>query len=189
MSKALLVIDVQYDFINGSLAVDGGERVAYDIRAYLDSSASDEYDAIVATQDWHINPGTHFSYSPDFINSWPEHCVAGTRGAEVHDILDASLFDAVFQKGHYTAAYSGFEGLLPDGGATLETWLRREGIVSVDICGIATDFCVKATALDAIKMGFETAVLLPLCAAVGDGTEAIAEMTAAGVLATSEVPA
>ncbi len=162
--RAVIVVDVQRDFCEGgSLAVVGGARVAARISELL--LQEHPYAAVLATRDHHIDPGEHFSAEPDFVDSWPPHCVVGTGGVEFHDRLTFRDFDAVFDKGEYAAAYSGFEGRASDG-ATLAGWLRERGIATVDVCGIATDHCVNATALDAVREGFETTVLLDLTAAV-----------------------
>ncbi|MDO5696365.1 MAG: isochorismatase family protein [Dermatophilus congolensis] len=163
-ARALVVVDVQNDFCEGgSLAVAGGAKAAADITAYL---AGDEgYDVVVATRDAHIDPGTHFSETPDYVDTWPAHCVVGTRGQEFHDDLGFREFDAIFDKGAYTAAYSGFEGS-SEVGETLVDFLRSRGVSDVDVCGIATDHCVRATALDAAAEGFVTTVLVDLTAAV-----------------------
>lgn len=181
MRTALVVVDVQADFCEGgSLAVAGGNAVAARITALL--GGSHPYAAVVATRDHHIDPGPHFSAHPDFVDSWPPHCVVGTPGAEFSSRLGFRGFDAIFDKGEYAAAYSGFEGRAADG-TGLADWLRARGIERVDICGIATDYCVRATALDASRAGFATAVLVDLTAAVApervDGV--IAELTDTGV--------
>jgi nicotinamidase/pyrazinamidase len=136
----------------------------------------------VATRDHHIDPGPHFSEDPDFVDSWPPHCVVGTDGEAFHPNLDPQPFDAVFLKGEHAAAYSGFEGRNADG-AGLGDWLRSREITHVDVCGIATDYCVRATALDAAKEGFDTTVLGSLCAGVAaESTRAaLTELVAAGV--------
>jgi nicotinamidase/pyrazinamidase len=163
-STALIVVDVQRDFCEGgSLAVTGGAAVAGRIDALLHSAHG--YDYVVATRDHHVDPGTHFSSAPDFIDSWPPHCEVGTPGVEFHDRLTFRDFDAVFDKGEFAAAYSGFEGTSTDGTA-LADWLTGHGVERVDVCGIATDYCVRATALDAARSGFGTTVLLDLTAAV-----------------------
>ncbi len=163
-STALIVCDVQRDFCEGgSLAVAGGAEVAGRIDALLRGDHG--YDHVVATRDRHIDPGTHFSADPDFVDSWPRHCQAGTPGFEFHDRLSFRDFDAIFDKGEYAAAYSGFEGTTGDG-TSLADWLTTHGVEQVDVCGIATDYCVRATALDAVHAGFETTVLLDLTAAV-----------------------
>lgn len=167
MGKALIVVDVQVDFCEGgALGVDGGNSVASHIATLL--AGDHGYDAVVATRDHHIDPGSHFSATPDFVDSWPPHCVVGTEGQELHPKLADFPFDAVFDKGSYEAAYSGFEATIGGGddGQGLAEWLRAAGIGSVDVCGIATDFCVKATALDAAIAGLTTTVLASLTAAV-----------------------
>ena len=184
MSRALVVVDVQNDFCEGgSLAVDGGRDVAVAIGEHLRSA---DYPVVVATQDWHVDPGDHFSAEPDFVASWPVHCVADSHGSDLHPLLDTSSVQAVFRKGLHAAAYSGFEGTTPgpDGApAQLAVWLREKGIDAVDVVGIATDHCVRATALDAAAEGFSTRVLLDLTAGVAPQTTdaAVAEMRAAGV--------
>ena len=188
MSRALIVVDVQNDFCEGgSLAVAGGARVAADIGALLHrwhSKAADApaYDVVVATKDHHVDPGAHWSLKPDFAESWPVHCKVGTEGAGFHPNLDPQPFDEVFYKGEHGAAYSGFEGRTSSGEA-LTGWLRARQVEEVDVCGIATDHCVRATALDSAGAGFATRVLLPLCAGVAEDSTAaaITEMSGAGV--------
>jgi nicotinamidase/pyrazinamidase len=165
---ALIVVDVQRDFCEGgSLAVGGGEAAAVAISDLIES-AGDAYSMIVATRDWHIDPGAHFASPgslPDFSSTWPVHCVAGTPGAEWHQDLHLPQSTVVVSKGEHQAAYSGFEGKTGHGEA-LRDVLRGEDISAVDVVGIATSFCVKATALDAVKAGFRTRVLAPLTADV-----------------------
>ena len=183
MSRTLIVVDVQNDFCEGgSLPVTGGAAVAADITALLAGSASDTYDYTVASRDFHRDPGAHFSAEPDFIDSWPAHCVIGTLGAEFHSALDRARFDAIFDKGQFAAAYSAFEGTDP-AGTGLAAWLRAHDVESVDVVGIATDHCVRATALDAAAAGFATRVLLDLTAAVAPATTsaALAALRSAGV--------
>jgi nicotinamidase/pyrazinamidase len=180
MGKVLIVVDVQNDFCEGgSLAVAGGAAVAAAISAHMAGTA---YDHVVATRDYHIDPGAHFSDSPDFVNSWPVHCVRGTAGSSFHPELDVVPIAAVFAKGAYAAAYSGFEGATTDG-RTLADWLRTHEVDRVEIAGIATDHCVRATALDAAREGFSTTVLLDLTAGVSRSTvdSALAELVSAGV--------
>src|SRR5439155_9822425 len=144
--RGLVVVDVQNDFCEGgSLAVVGGEAVAAAITDHLTAHA-DDYDVIVATRDRHRDPGAHFAAEPDYVDSWPAHCVVGTPGAEFHPALDTQRIEAVFDKGAYQAAYSGFEGATSDG-SSLADWLRGHGVDTVDVVGIATDHCVRATAL------------------------------------------
>jgi nicotinamidase/pyrazinamidase len=176
---ALIVVDVQNDFCEGgSLPVAGGAAVAAAI-----SSLYGSYSHVVATRDYHIDPGAHFSSSPDFVDTWPVHCRAGTPGASFHPSLDIGGIQAVFSKGAHAAAYSGFEGTDPSG-VTLADWLRARSVSEVDVVGIATDHCVRATALDAVAGGFATRVLLDLTAAVARGTadSALVQLAGAGVL-------
>jgi nicotinamidase/pyrazinamidase len=182
VTRALIVVDVQNDFCEGgSLAVTGGAAVAAAISQRL-HTAGDRWAHVVATRDHHIDPGAHFSDTPDFVDSWPPHCRRGTAGASFHPELDVAPIEAVFDKGAHTAAYSGFEGSSP-AGAALRDWLTERGVTEVDVVGIATDHCVRATALDAAAAGFATSVLLDLCAGVApDSTEsALAQMRTAGV--------
>lgn len=179
--RALIIVDVQNDFCeSGSLAVPGGGFVARSISDHL-ATGSGAYGHVVATQDYHIDPGDHFSDHPDYVRTWPAHCVAGTPGAEFHPDLDTSRVEATFRKGAHSAAYSGFEGA--DGsGTSLISWLRAHGVTELDIAGIATDHCVRATAEDAARAGFETRVLLGLTAGVAPDTtaRALTEMRDAG---------
>lgn len=189
MTRALIVVDVQNDFCEGgSLPVSGGARVAADVGALLHRWSQRDpeapaYDVVVATKDHHIDPGSHWSREPDFVDSWPVHCKAGTDGEAFHPNLDPQPFDAIFRKGEHTAAYSGFEGATPEG-ESLVDWLRARDVDQVDVCGIATDHCVRATALDAARHGFGTRVLTSLCAGVAPETTeaALAEMASAGIL-------
>ncbi|MGW5742244.1 isochorismatase family protein [Amycolatopsis sp. NPDC003861] len=159
MGTALIVVDVQNDFCEGgSLGLPGGAAAA---AAISKQAAEGGYSHVVATRDNHIDPGDHFSETPDFKDSWPVHCVAGTAGASFHAALDVVPIGEVFSKGEYSAAYSGFEGSARDG-KSLEAWLREHDVTDVDVVGIATDFCVRATALDAKKAGFGVRVLLDL---------------------------
>jgi nicotinamidase/pyrazinamidase len=175
----VVVVDVQNDFCpGGSLAVAHGDEVAAAISARL---AEGGYDYAVATRDHHIDPGSHFAAEPDFVQSWPRHCVVGTAGVELHPALDRSRLVAVFDKGEYAAAYSGFEAR--SGGAPLGEWLRERAVDRVEVVGIATDHCVLATALDATAQGFDTTVRLDLTAGVAPATtaQAIDRLRAAGV--------
>lgn len=197
--RALVIVDVQNDFCEGgTLAVAGGAATAGRITAFLDEHGP-EFDAVVATRDWHVDPGPHFAAEdaePDFTESWPVHCVAGTPGAELHPALDSEYVDAQFLKGRFDSAYSGFDAQqgtpdlvrsgAPEGpagpfGATaaaatavedeapgLDDWLRQQGVSSVAVVGIATDHCVKATVLDAIDAGYDTVVYTDLVAGVDD---------------------
>lgn len=205
MPKALIIVDVQNDFCEGgSLATERGAEVAALISEYIETRHGD-YEAIVATLDWHVNPGDHFSDTPDYKTSWPRHCVAESRGADTHENLDTDYIEAFFRKGAFEAAYSGFEGLLApensvmtgerEAGAavedetpklSLDDWLQEHEITDVDVVGIATDFCVKATALDAVDAGYETRMLLDLTAPVSEEgqDDAVDELEDAGVTVT-----
>jgi nicotinamidase/pyrazinamidase len=181
--RALIIVDVQNDFCEGgSLAVTGGTAVARAITEYLAGVGSDRYDHVVATKDFHLDPGAHFSPEPDYEGSWPAHCVAGTEGARFAAGLETGRVEEIFRKGEYAAAYSGFEGSSATG-TTLLKWLTERNVTDVDIAGIATDYCVRATALDATAAGFSTTVLLDLTAGVAEQTSAAAidSMQAAGV--------
>jgi nicotinamidase/pyrazinamidase len=185
MSRALIVVDVQNDFCEGgSLPVNGGAGVAAAITEVLADPDRWHWDHVVATQDHHIDPGAHFSDSPDYVNTWPVHCVVGTPGQDFHPNLDTDRIEAIFTKGDHAAAYSGFEGHA--GGVSLAAWLRMRGVDAVDVVGIATDHCVRATALDAAREGFATTVLLDLTAGVAEATvtDALSSMDAAGVTLT-----
>jgi nicotinamidase/pyrazinamidase len=180
MSNALVVVDVQNDFCEGgSLPVSGGAVVAAAISALI---ANSDYDHVVATRDAHRDPGAHFAREPDYVDSWPAHCVVGTPGCELHPAFDTQQVEAVFDKGSWAAAYSGFEGADVEG-TTLGDWLRSRGVDAVDVVGLATDHCVRATALDAVRDDFSTRVLLDFTAGVAADTVARAqdEMAAAGI--------
>jgi nicotinamidase/pyrazinamidase len=190
VTVALVVVDVQNDFCEGgSLAVAGGASVAARIGRLLAGEDRGGYPLVVATRDHHVDPGDHFSDRPDFVDSWPPHCVAGTPGTQFHDALQPRPFDAVFLKGEHQAAYSGFEGFT-DSGESLADWLRGRGVDAVDVCGIATDYCVRATALDAVGAGLAATVLLDLTAAVApDRVSATLEaFDAAGVQVSGSLP-
>ena len=184
MTTALLVVDVQRDFCEGgSLAVAGGAAVAAAISRHLHVTDAN-YAQVVATRDRHVDPGGHFAAQPDYVDTWPAHCVVGTPGAELHPALDTGRITAVFDKGARAAAYSGFEGVDAAGGTTpLLDWLRARDVDAVDVAGIATDYCVKATAADAVAAGFATRVLLNLTAGVAPVTtaEAVEALRDAGV--------
>ncbi|WOC11072.1 isochorismatase family protein [Gordonia sp. MP11Mi] len=180
-NRALIVVDVQNDFCEGgALAVVGGAAVAAGV-----NTITDDYSTVVATRDYHIDPGPHFSDDPDYVDSWPPHCVAHTDGVGFHPTLNTEPFQAVFDKGAYSAAYSGFEGADADG-TTLADWLSDREIKAVDVVGIATDHCVRATAVDAARLGLHTRVLLDFTAAVAEATTktALHELREAGVEVT-----
>jgi nicotinamidase/pyrazinamidase len=184
----LIIVDVQNDFCEGgSLAVGGGAAVAAGISLVL-SRTPERWDHVVATKDWHIDPGAHFSDHPDYLDTWPAHCVVGSGGADFHPELKTDRIEAIFHKGEHAGAYSGFEGHT-EGGETLAAWLREREVSEVELVGIATDHCVRATALDAKGEGFSTTVLLDLTAGVSDGTTqaALKEFETAGV-STSGTP-
>ncbi|GAA0844801.1 nicotinamidase [Streptosporangium amethystogenes subsp. fukuiense] len=183
MPTALIIVDVQNDFCEGgSLPVGGGAEVAAAISRY---TASHGYDHVVATRDHHVDPGSHFAAEPDYVNSWPVHCVAGTTGSDFHPAFDTGRVEEVFSKGAHAAAYSGFEGVTPDG-TGLADWLGERGVDTVDVVGIATDHCVRATALDALAHGLSVRVLLDLTAGVAAPTTeaALAELGSAGARLT-----
>lgn len=203
-TRALIVVDVQNDFCEGgSLAVAGGAAVAAAVADHIAAHRRD-YATVVATADWHIDPGAHFSDTPDYVDSWPVHCVAGSPGAAFHPGLEPALphVEAVFHKGEYAAAYSGFEGATPladdaSSGPTgpeervpLGAWLADAGVDEVDIVGIATDYCVRATALDALAAGLKTRVLLDLTAGVApDSTSrTLADLREAGAELAGTLP-
>ena len=173
--KALIIVDVQNDFVEGgSLAVAGGVDLANRLAEHLKTNAA-EYDIIVTTQDWHIAPEGHFAKEPDFVNTWPVHCVANENGSRILAPLAQTIGEMVVNdnldyvrviKGEYTAAYSGFEGKNFHNGEALEDELRIAGIEDVDIVGIATDYCVKATALDAAAANFNATVLKDFCVGI-----------------------
>ena len=187
--RALIIVDVQNDFCEGgSLAVAGGAAVARSISALL-TSGNHGYDHIVATLDYHIDPGGHFAAEPDYVRSWPPHCVAGTAGAQFHPDLVTGPIEAVFRKGAHAAAYSGFEGA-DDDGTPLAAWLRGHNVDQVEVVGIATDYCVRATAADAAAAGFTTRVLLGLTAGVAPASTdaALEAMKSAGVELYGNLP-
>ncbi|WP_120521296.1 isochorismatase family protein [Arthrobacter celericrescens] len=206
MARALIIVDVQNDFCEGgSLAVTGGAAVAGAISDYLDARHQ-HFDHVVATQDWHIEPGSHFSDDPDMVDSWPPHCRAGSKGAELHPDLDSEYVQAYFRKGQYAAAYSGFEGVLapedevpvgerpsgasfaepgdsdPEDAIGLDDWLQSHDVEELVVVGIATDYCVKATALDAVQAGYAVTVIGGLTAGIAeDLSSTYAELEENGV--------
>lgn len=183
--KALIVVDVQNDFVEGgALGVDGGKEVARKI-ADLIRTKGDEYDLVVATKDWHepdSDNGGHFSDTPDFVDTWTPHCIADTPGAEFAAPLDQETPRYVFYKGYGTPSYSGFEGSNASGVSLADFLLHElEPGAEIDIVGIATDYCVKATAIDADALGYNVNVLAEYTAAVHDLTDACAQLRDAGI--------
>ncbi|RMI13207.1 isochorismatase family protein [Cellulomonas triticagri] len=199
MGRALVVVDVQNDFCEGgSLAVTGGTAVAAGITGFLDRAAGD-YDLVVATADWHeplpdSNAG-HFAVGadPDYVSTWPEHCVRDTPGAAYHPDLRLPASAVHVRKGQGRQDYSGFEGAVVQAGphaeapGTLTAALRAAGIEDVDVVGLATDHCVTATALDALEAGFGVRVLTDLTAGVGVRTtiDALTRLAGRGVALTT----
>ncbi|UTT63089.1 isochorismatase family protein [Microcella humidisoli] len=186
MSRALVIIDVQNDFTEGgALGVEGGAAVAAAITDHL-RAHPEAYDVVIASRDWHDpdnDNGGHFALEgePDFVGTWPKHCMAGTEGAEYHPSIDTGLIDIHVRKGQGVPAYSIFEGTTDDG-RQLVTALDELGITDVDVVGIATDYCVRASALDALAAGRRVRVLTDLIAGVAPTTSAAAltELAAAG---------
>lgn len=184
-TRALLIVDVQNTFCEGgALGVEGGTAVAEGIAKFV-SEHRDKYALIATTQDWHIEPGEHFAQAPaepDYVNTWPIHGVAGTEEAELHAALSGIDADIAVKKGQYDHGYSGFDGVTDDD-EKLADALRRNGITAVDIVGIAESHCVRASALDARKLGLNVRVISNLTVPVTEdqGVTARAEMAAAGV--------
>ena len=186
MTGALFIIDVQNDFTEGgALGVEGGAAVAAGVTELL-SRHPDRYDVVFASRDWHDGDndnGGHFASvaAPDYLETWPVHCVAGTDGAQYHPALDATLIDIHARKGQGKAAYSIFEGVTDDG-ETVPAALDRLGVTDIDVVGIATDYCVLASALDGIESGRSVRVLTNLIAGVAaqSSEAALATLAAAG---------
>lgn len=179
--RALIIVDVQKDFCEGgALPVSGAHALARSISDYL--AADPGYHHIVATQDFHIDPGSHFADDPDYVSSWPPHCRAGSAGADFAPNLDTSKIETVFRKGAYGAGYSGFEGV-DENGTSLLDWLRQHEVDEVDVAGLATDHCVRHTAHDAARAGLGTRVLLDLTAGVSADriSQALHEMRTASI--------
>lgn len=175
LRRALLVVDVQNDFCDvpgSALPVKGGAALARRISDYW-RTASGDYLTAAASRDWHVEPGDHFSSAPDYVDSWPPHCVAGTPGAEFHRDLAPELTKEVFSKGERSAAYSAFEGS-GAAGETLVEWAAEKGVNALDIVGIATDYCVRATVLDAAAHGLKPRLLADLCVGVSPESTRVA---------------
>lgn len=189
MAKALLIVDVQNDFTEGgALGVSGGAAVAHGVTELLRGGGSERYALIAASRDWHIagnDNGGHFAAdgeSPDFVTTWPAHCVQGTEGSEYHPALDIDRIDVHVRKGMGEPAYSAFEGETVDGRKLVDV-LREADIDELDVVGIATDYCVRASALDALGLGVQVRVLSDLIAGVAPDSSiaAIKELALAGV--------
>ncbi|GAA2249858.1 isochorismatase family protein [Herbiconiux moechotypicola] len=194
MARALFIIDVQNDFIEGgALGVEGGTAVAEGISRLL-AEHPDSYDFVIASRDWHDpdnDNGGHFATDaePDFESTWPVHCVAGTFGAEYHDELTTRAIDHHVRKGQGEPAYSIYEGTTEEGG-TVHELLDANGVTEIDVAGLATDYCVRASALDAIEHGRHVRIITDLVAGVSPDAsrEAIAELARAGAdLVTSDL--
>ncbi|GAA2056085.1 isochorismatase family protein [Williamsia deligens] len=186
MATALLIVDVQNDFVEGgALGVAGGTAVARGVTDLL-REHRDDYALVVASRDWHdadSDNGGHFALvgEPDYTTTWPVHCVAGSPGADYHPALDTSSVDVEIYKGRGEPAYSAFEGATDDGVPLAEV-LRGNGIDAIEVVGLATDYCVRASALDALGNGVTVRVRRDLVAGVADETTtaALQEMSDAG---------
>ncbi|MGB3732576.1 isochorismatase family protein [Microbacterium sp.] len=184
MSRALLIVDVQNDFTEGgALAVAGGDAVASGVSAFLAEHAG-EYAAIIASRDWHdadSDNGGHFAPEPDYVDTWPVHCVADTDGAAYDPLLTTDAVTHHVRKGQGVPAYSMFEGTTEQGD-TVGDILAAHGVTDADVVGIATDHCVRASALDAVAHGVHVRVLTGLIAGVGEESSqaALAELAHAG---------
>jgi len=185
MRNALLVVDPQVDFVEGgSLGVTGGLQVTAMIARHV-RHFKYEYQFVVASRDYHESAPDHISDHPDFVNTWPPHCIVGTPGAAfvptIQNLVREKLIQTVVTKGRNAAAYSAFDGLDPRGHYLLDV-LKEQRIDHIDVCGIATDYCVRASALDARKNQFQVRVLVNLCAPVKEetGLQALDEMKNAG---------
>lgn len=199
MSKALIIVDVQPTFCEGGeLGVEGGNAVAERIAEYVETHRN-EYSYVATTQDWHVEPGSHWSDNPDYVDTWPVHGKAGTANAGLHPAIAVLGIGHHFKKGQYSPSYSGFEGLedntdrIPTreevaadltAGRTLANALESAGITRVDVVGLAESHCVKETALDARKLGYETHVIEELTEPVSEelGVDARRQMREAGVV-------
>jgi nicotinamidase/pyrazinamidase len=180
--RAIIVVDPQPDFFEGgALPIPGATLTAERIADYL-LAHGDNYALRIVTQDWHLDPGDHWSKHPNFVSTWPVHCAANTDGARIHSTLADAPWDVIIRKGQHGGAYSGFEGSSQRGAALVDE-LEGAGVESVTVVGFATDHCVKATALDARSLGLRVSVALDLCAGVDPDTtrDAIAEMSDADV--------
>jgi nicotinamidase/pyrazinamidase len=179
MTTALIIVDVQHDFISGSLGAPGRARVIEPLTRLANTA-----DLVVSSLDWHPADHSSFAEHPTFTDgSWPAHCVQGTRGAELHPAL-AWLSNEFVYKGadRGVEAYSAFDGLTGHG-ESLSSLLATHGIDRVVIGGLCTDYCVLATALDAVALGYDVTVAVDACAGVSGPTtaEALARMERAGI--------
>ena len=193
MRNALLAVDLQVDFIGGSLPVPDGLHVAAQVARHI-RHFRPEYQLIVASRDYHEEAGSHFSTQPDYQTTWPPHCVVGTPGAAfsppIANLVREKFIQVVVSKGQHGAAYSAFEAVDPRGHPLIDL-LKEARIDHLDICGIATDYCVCASALDARNHGIPVRLLVNLCATVSEasGLKAIEAMLAAGcTLQTATAP-
>jgi nicotinamidase/pyrazinamidase len=191
VTRALFIIDVQNDFTEGgALGVDGGAQVAAGVSELL-AAHPHYYSAVFASRDWHDidnDNGGHFARdaAPDFVNTWPVHCVAGTPGAEYHPALVTDAVTVHIRKGQGKPAYSIFEGT-SEAGESVGALLSAHGVTDVDVVGLATDHCVRASALDALNHGQHVRVLTDLIAGVAAAPSeaALAELAHAGAVLTS----
>jgi nicotinamidase/pyrazinamidase len=184
-SAALILVDIQNDFCpGGALAVPEGDQIVEAVNRLAPS-----FNFVAATRDWH--PADHISFKPQG-GVWPPHCVQDTRGAELHPNLDRSGIDLIAHKG-YSPDRDTFEGLqaVNESGDSLDNILKGRGVSSIYVAGLATDYCVKATVLDALKKGFRVFAVTDAMRAVnlepGDNARALQEMQKAGAhLVTSD---
>lgn len=173
-SKALVIVDVQNDFVEGgALAVEGGKALAKRLKNKITNGSFNDFDYIITTQDWHIDPEGHFSDEPDFKTTWPEHCIANTKGAELVEELNNIVFDQQVHKGLYNPGYSAFDGTLVQNNSskihkTLSNYLKVLEVDELTIVGIATEHCVQETALDAASKGFKTTVWTDYCVGIDE---------------------
>src|SRR3977135_4035484 len=185
MRNALLIVDLQNDFVEGgNLPVPGGTQVVAHIARHVRHFRRRSR-FVVATRDLHEDPADHFSDHPDYVNTWPKHGLRGTPGAvlctPISNLVREKIIQAVVDKGRHTAAYSAFEAQDPRGHMLVDV-LREQRVDPIDICGFITEYCVRASALDARKYDFQVRILVNLCCAASPeaGLRAFGEMKAAG---------
>jgi nicotinamidase/pyrazinamidase len=185
MRNALLVVDLQNDFVEGgALPIPGGTQLVAHVARHIRHFRS-EYAFVVATRDIHEDPPDHFSDQPDYINSWPPHGVKGTHGAvlctPISNLVREKIIQAVLDKGRHAAAFSAFDAQDPRGHLLVDV-LREQRVDHIDICGVITEYCIKASALDARKHEFQVRVLVNLCGAASPeaGRLAFEEIKTAG---------